>query len=139
MSSGSETGEARGWSVGLRNPLRGEARLAEVFLHDRALATSGSSQQFFRYRSKRYGHIIDPRTGWPAEGVFSATVLAPTAAEADALSTAFYTLGVEAACDYCGRHREIAAIMLVPSRDGSAVELATAGLGDRDWRRTSIG
>jgi len=127
-------GEARGWSVGLNNPLGSTERLAEVFLRDRALATSGSSQQFFRHRGKRYGHILDPRTGWPAEGVFSATVLAPTAAEADALSTAFYVLGVEAAVAYCQSHAEIAALLLVPSCDGSAVELATAGLRDEDWR-----
>jgi FAD:protein FMN transferase len=124
-----------GWSVGLNNPLGGAGRLAEVFLRDRALATSGSSQQFFRHRGKRYGHILDPRTGWPAEGVFSATVLAPTAAEADALSTAFYVMGVEAALEYCQSHADVAALLLVPSRDGSAVELATAGLRDEDWRR----
>jgi thiamine biosynthesis lipoprotein len=129
------SGDAKGgWSVGLNNPLGGAARLAEVFLRDRALATSGSSQQFFRHRGKRYGHILDPRTGWPAEGVFSATVRA-TAAEADALSTAFYVLGVETALEYCRSHAAIAALLLVPSRDGSAVELATAGLRDEDWRR----
>ena len=131
-------GEARGWSVGLNNPLGGTGRLAEVFLRDRALATSGSSQQFFRHRGKRYGHILDPRTGWPAEGVFSATVLAPTAAEADALSTAFYVLGVEVAVAYCRSHSEIAALLLVPSCDGSAVELATAGLSEEDWQRCDV-
>ena len=129
------TTETRVWSVGVNNPLNATGRLAEIFLHDRALATSGSSQQFFRHRGKRYGHILDLRTGWPAEGVFSATVLAPTAAEADALSTAFYVLGVEPAMEYCRSHAGIAALLLVPSRDGSAIELATAGLKDEDWRR----
>ena len=45
--------------------------------------------QSFRHRGRRYGHILDPRSGRPAEGVLSSTVVAPTAALADALSTAF--------------------------------------------------
>ena len=76
-------------------------RLAEFVLCDQALGTSGSGTQFFHYQGKRYGHIIDPRSGWPAEQVLSATVIAPTAEQADALSTAFYVLGLEPARHYC--------------------------------------
>ena len=84
-----------GWRVGLRHPLRPGRRLATIALADRALGTSGSGTQFFIERGRRLGHILDPRTGRPAEGVISATVLAETAAEADALATAVYVLGEE--------------------------------------------
>lgn len=84
-----------GWKVGLRHPLRPGRRLATITLADRALGTSGSGTQFFIDRGRRLGHILDPRTGRPAEGVIAATVLAATAAEADALATALYVLGEE--------------------------------------------
>ncbi|HEX4149180.1 MAG TPA: FAD:protein FMN transferase [Pirellulales bacterium] len=125
----------RGWTIGVRDPVRSDRRLAEISLRDRALSTSGSGVQFFRHRGKRYGHILDPRTGWPAEGVFSATVVAPTAAEADALSTAFYVMGVEAALAYCQAHSGIGTLLVYPSRRQSKVELAVGGLDDSDWRR----
>ncbi|MFM8413812.1 MAG: FAD:protein FMN transferase [Planctomycetota bacterium] len=82
-----------GWKVGLRHPLRPGRRLATLTLVDRALGTSGSGTQFFIERGRRLGHILDPRTGRPAEGVLSATVVAPTGAEADAWATALYVLG----------------------------------------------
>ena len=84
-----------GWPIGLCDPLRSDQRLAVFHLYDRALGTSGSGRQFFRSGGRRYGHLLDPRTGWPAEGVYSSTVLAPSAALADALATAFYVLGPE--------------------------------------------
>jgi thiamine biosynthesis lipoprotein len=135
LARGSHAGTGAGWIVGLGDPLRPDRRLAEIRLRDRALATSGASHQFFRSQGKRYGHILDPRTGWPAEGVFSSTVLAPSAAEADALSTAFYTLGVERAYEYCREHPQIGMVLLHPGRGASSVEVATAGLDERDFRR----
>ena len=77
-------------------------------LKDRALATSGSGTQFFIHEGRRYGHILDPRSGWPAEGVLSVSVLAPTAATADALSTAFYVMGPQQSREYCEVHPEVA-------------------------------
>jgi len=85
----------RGWRVGLRHPLRPGRRLATITLTNEALGTSGSGTQFFVDRGRRLGHILDPRTGRPAEGTISATVIAPSAAEADALATALYVLGAE--------------------------------------------
>jgi thiamine biosynthesis lipoprotein len=129
---------AGGWSVGIGHPLKPEKRLAEVWLRDRALATSGASHQFFRHQGKRYGHILDPRTGWPAEGILSSTVLAPTAAEADALSTAFYALGVAETVDWCRAHPSIGALLVHSSADGSSIEITICGLTENDWRLTSV-
>lgn len=117
-----------GWSIGLRNPLKRGTQLGEVWLRDRALSTSGAAFQSFRYRGRRYGHVLDPRTGWPAEGVVQATALACTAALAEALSTAFYVMGPDATMEYCRQRPEIGAILMCPGHGGATVALTTAGL-----------
>lgn len=126
--------EAQGWWVGLRHPLRPERRLGQVRLQNRALATSGSGTQFFMHEGKRYGHIIDPRSGWPAEGVLTASVIAPSGADADALSTAFYVMGVERARAYCAEHPEIAAILICPGRRAGSLEKHVIGLSPDEWQ-----
>lgn len=127
-------GREQGWTVALRHPLRPSVRLAEFVLHNQALGTSGSGTQFFHYQGQRYGHIIDPRTGWPADRLLSATVIAPTAEQADALSTAFYVLGAEAASEYCAQHPEISAL-LCPADDSAELPLIPLNLADDAWRR----
>ena len=130
---------ARGWAVGLRHPMRPERRLAEFYLTDGALGTSGSGTQFFHFQGKRYGHIIDPTTGYPASGVYSATVLAPTAAEADALATAFYVLGLEGAEKVCQQRPEIGAVLVVPGKQAGTVGIHSFGLRDEQWKRLEDG
>ncbi len=127
-----------GWTIGLRHPLRPGQRIGEIRLRDRALGTSGAGTQFFFHEGRRLGHILDPRTGRPAEGTLSATVLARTGAEADALSTAFYVLGPVAALAYCRQHSAahggLAAILLTPGPRPGAVETITWGLAAGDWQ-----
>jgi thiamine biosynthesis lipoprotein len=107
--------------------LRPEQPLGELRLVDRALATSGSGTQYFIHERRRYGHLLDPRSGWPAEGILSATVIAPNAATADALSTAFYVLGVEASRRFCLAHPGVAAVLVTPGRYAGDVEVHTLG------------
>lgn len=111
-----------GWPVGVRNPLVEGAAYATVLLKDQGLATSGSNVQYFRHEGRRYGHILDPRSGWPASGLLSATVIAPTAAAADALSTALYVMGLDKAIRYCEDHPEIGAILVPPPARGRVLE-----------------
>jgi thiamine biosynthesis lipoprotein len=93
----------------------GDPPIAQVKLRNQAMGTSAATNQFFCIQDgRRYGHILDPRTGWPARGVYSASAIAPTATEADALSTAFYVMGFEAARQYCREHTEVGAVMVVP-------------------------
>lgn len=101
-----------GWKVGIRHPARKNERLAVLRLRDCAMSTSGSEEQFFEHQGKRYGHIIDPRSGQPAEGVASATVVAQSAALSDALATAFYVGGVGLAQRYCASNPGVLAIIL---------------------------
>lgn len=90
---GHPPGDPRGWPVRLRHPDRPDESLGVVYLRDQGLGTSAATYQFFEYHGRKLGHLLDPRTGWPAAGTASASVVAPTAAEADALSTAAFVLG----------------------------------------------
>lgn len=118
----------RGWPVGLRHPLLPGRRLATVRLENAALGTSGSGTQFFVDRGRRLGHILDPRSGLPAEGVLSATVIAPTAAEADALSTALYVLGPEGLPTVAAAGGPVGAIVVLPAATSGGVRVLTANV-----------
>jgi thiamine biosynthesis lipoprotein len=85
----------RGWAVGLSHPTKPNVRLAGFRLIDEALSTSGSGKQFFHFRGRRYGHVIDPRTGYPAGDMLSLTAVADNATDAEACSTACFVLGSE--------------------------------------------
>lgn len=108
LGSGDDGG---GWPVGIRHPRNKSQRLAVLRIRDCAMSTSGSEEQFFEHNGKRYGHIIDPRSGWPADRVVSVTTVAQSAAVSDALATAFYVGGPELAETYCARHANVLVIM----------------------------
>jgi thiamine biosynthesis lipoprotein len=122
------------WTIGIPHPLVPGERLAEIYLQNRALGTSGSGTQFFEHEGRRYGHLLDPRTGWPAVGIYSATAIAPTAATADALSTAFYIMGPAEVGHFCAARPEIAALLVCPADDDSGVQVLTFGLSPENWR-----
>lgn len=103
---------SEGWVVGLRHPRSKFKRLGVLRLRNCALSTSGNEEQFFYYGARRFSHIIDPRTGWPADGVTSVSVVAPTAALSDALATAFFVGGRELAEQYCASNKDILVVML---------------------------
>ena len=128
-----------GWPVGIRNPIFPEERLATVLLRNRAMGTSGNSVQFFRYQGRRYGHILDPRSGWPADELLAATVIAPTAAEADALSTAFFVMGLEKARAFCQNRPQIQALLIPLPRSGRTLEPVNCGIPDADLFFTAVG
>ena len=121
-----------GWTVAVRHPLRPQVRLGEVALRDRALATSGSANQFFHHQGRRLSHVLDPRTGRPSEGVLSVTVLAPTAALADALATAFFVLGEESSGKLLAELPEVGAIFVLPGQKLGGLEIVTHNIDD-EW------
>ena len=92
LAIGTPPGDRRGWPVRLRHPTR-DRSLGTVYLDDRGLGTSAATFQFFEYNGRKYGHVLDPRTGRPAAGTASASATAPSAAEADAMSTAAFVGG----------------------------------------------
>jgi thiamine biosynthesis lipoprotein len=131
---GSPPGQFGGrWEVSLRNPVRPEDPLGNFRLRNRALGTSGLAFQQFVADGRIYGHILDPRTGEPALGPASVTVLAPSAAAADALSTAFYLLGPDATAEYLANHPEIGAVFVEESPDAASPRVRVLGLGESDF------
>jgi thiamine biosynthesis lipoprotein len=81
---------------------------------------------------------MNPRTGWPADRLLSATVLAPDAATADALATALYVMGVEEGLLFCEARPELAAILVAPGPRAGEVQLHTTGLRPDGWREIPI-
>ncbi|MDF1800897.1 MAG: FAD:protein FMN transferase [Planctomycetota bacterium] len=80
------------WRIAIAHPRNRDHVLAMVPLANTCMVTSGDYERFFEHDGKRYHHILDPRTGYPATGAMSATVIAPDAAFADALATALAVL-----------------------------------------------
>ena len=75
------------WRIGIRDPERPETLLGGVLMTGGALATSGDYARFLRIDGRRYGHILDPRTGWPVRGLVSVSVIAASCLVAGSLST----------------------------------------------------
>ena len=82
------------WQVGIRHPRKKNEIMDIIKLESKAVATSGDYEQMFILNDKRYSHIIDPKTGYPADkGIISVTVIAPYCLTADALATSIFVLG----------------------------------------------
>lgn len=124
LANGHRSGQL-GWTARLRHPLRPQQLIAEFVLENEALSTSGSATQSYVIGGRRFGHLIDPRTGWPADEMHSATVIASSGAIADALSTAFYIMGVDNVQAYCAEHQDVQALLVLPSNRAGEVEVAT--------------
>ena len=87
------------WRVGIRDPRVDERQHLEDFIVEAekgAIVTSGDYERYFRVDGERFHHILDPRTGYPARGLRSATIIGPSCAVADVLSTAAFMMGENA-------------------------------------------
>jgi thiamine biosynthesis lipoprotein len=103
--------QSRAWPIDLTSP-RAARRLARVELREGSLGTSGAGEQFIEVDGRRYGHVLDPRTGRPSDtGLLSVSVLTAEAALSDALSTAFLVGGIDLAQRYCANHAGVMAIV----------------------------
>lgn len=100
------------WTVGIINPLNKNKVFATFPLEDSAVETSGSYEKFVVFDGKRYSHIIDPRTGYPAQGVVSVSVFAKQTEIADALATGIFVLGVEVGIDLVNQLKGIECIIV---------------------------
>ncbi|APW59615.1 FAD:protein FMN transferase [Paludisphaera borealis] len=131
---GSPPGRFAGrWEIALRNPFVPDSPLGVLRLRNRALGTSGGAFQRFEVDGRSYGHILDPRTGEPADGPASVTVLAPTSAEADALSTALFLLGAEAARELAARRPEIGVVIVEEGDADRSCRVMAFGLNEDDF------
>ena len=116
----------RPWTVGVRNPFNRDGLLGVIKLPSgMATATSGNYERFVTIEGKRYAHIIDPRTGYPVQGMAGVSVVAPTAVACDGLSTAFFVLGIEAGAKIVDRHPGVG-VLFVPDRQPVELHLNPA-------------
>lgn len=84
------------WKVAITNPFDKNKAFALLPIKEGAVVTSGDYEKYVTFNGKRYAHIIDPRTGYPATGVISTTVFGGSAELADALATSLFVMGVDA-------------------------------------------
>ncbi len=85
--------------IGVKHP-RKEGIICKVKLKEKAIATSGDYEKYFEINGKRYHHILNPETGYPAEGIISVTVIADNAIDADAFATALFLMKPEKALKF---------------------------------------
>jgi len=90
---GAPPDEPSGWRITIRAPDDPDKSAAEVFLKDMSLSTSGSSEKFFWAEGRTYAHIIDPRTGYPAQGTASVSVMAPRTIDSEAWAKPYFING----------------------------------------------
>lgn len=116
------------WRIGLKNP-EGEGSLGVLSISDCAVVTSGNYERYFTGEDgKIYGHIIDPKTGRPAEsGLLSVTVIAPEGKLCDALSTSLFVMGCDKAAEYWREYQDFEMILI--TEDGE-IHL-TEGIKDK--------
>jgi thiamine biosynthesis lipoprotein len=129
LVSGSK-GRKEPWSVAIRHPRDSRAFVGIVKLGEPgrkiAIVTSGDYERFFEQGGKRYHHILDPATGYPAMGLASVTVIAPTCTEADALSTAAFVLGPERGLSLLESRPGVEGL-LIAEREGKLQAWVTSG------------
>ncbi|MBR4826635.1 MAG: FAD:protein FMN transferase [Bacteroidales bacterium] len=112
--------DGKPWSIGIDTPTDGNntpgASLAGIWHSDGAphgVVTSGNYRKFYIRDGRKYAHTIDPRTGYPVDhNLLSATVVAPTATEADALATFFMVIGPDEARAWVESHEGIEACLI---------------------------
>jgi len=126
-----------GWQIAVSHPEQPKIQLGAIRLQNQALGTSGPANQFFYYNGVRYGHIIDPRSGWPACGMLSVTVIHPSAAWADALATGLYVLGTEQAIAYCEQHPDTGMVAILPTMRQGEVEIVTCNVSEETWTKAT--
>ncbi len=114
------------WSIGIQNPRSAEKVMATISVSDSAIATSGDYEKFFFHQGKRYHHILNPKTGFPANGCQSVTILSKDGTTADGLATAVFVLGPEKGYALCQKIGGIECLII----DGEGKAVMTPGLKD---------
>lgn len=82
------------WKVAITNPMNTSKNFGLLPIKEGAVVTSGNYEKYVSFQGKRFAHIIDPRTGYPASGIISVSVFAPKAELADALATSLFVMGI---------------------------------------------
>ena len=113
---------AEGWTVSVCDPFDRRRTACDVRLKNLSLSVSGDCEKFFEVGGRIYSHIMDPRTGRPAEDMVMAVAIAPTVTESDVLSTAFFVGGIEGTRMALDRHSNVTALLYIPRRSDHTFE-----------------
>lgn len=121
------------WTVGIERPSEkpdSDRQLkAIISMSNRAIATSGNYRKFYEVDGIRYSHTIDPKTGYPVRhSLLSATVMADSAAIADAFATAFMVMGVEKSQEFLKNHPELEVYLIYSGADGELKTWKSPGI-----------
>jgi len=100
------------WTIAITNPLNKYKAFALVPISNKAVVTSGNYEKYVMFNGVRYTHIINPKTGYPATGIISASVFAPSAEIADALATSIFVMGIEPGLDRINQLPNIECIII---------------------------
>ncbi len=119
--------DADGWPIGIQHPLCPDKLVACVRIRNQAIATSGNYERFVSVGNRRYGHLFDPREGCPSESALSATVIAPTSLEADALSTTAFLMGSSEGSRFLAEQKRVHGLFTSTEQDGDVEVRATHG------------
>lgn len=103
-------GEA--WTVGIADPNKKEFPFASLKLSNTSIATSGNYEKYVIIDGKKYSHTIDPKTGYPVQGIKSVTILCPHAEIADAMATPVLVMGIKAGLGLINQLKSIACIIV---------------------------
>lgn len=112
MNTWGEQPNGTSWKVAITNPMDKNKVFALLPIKNGAVVTSGNYEKRVSLNGKQYSHIIDPRTGYPSEGIVSVTVFAPKAELADALATSVFVMGKTAGMDRINQLPEIECIIV---------------------------
>ncbi len=117
------------WITGLMHPREKNLVLSIELGHLDSVATSGDYERYAEYEGKRYGHIINPLTGRPAEGMASVSVFSKDPVVSDAYATAFFVMGARKTAEFLESHHDLGlAVILI---DSDMKMFASAGLKDK--------
>jgi thiamine biosynthesis lipoprotein len=112
MSAWGKQPDGSDWIIGINDPNRQGELFAVVPLRQGAVVTSGSYEKFVIFNGKRYSHIINPATGYPATGLTSVTVFGPSAEKANGFSTSLMVLGKQAGLKLINQFPEFSCVMI---------------------------
>ncbi|AOW09601.1 FAD:protein FMN transferase [Flavobacterium gilvum] len=115
MSTWGKQPNGKPWKIGITNPFHPQKLLTTVPLEKGAVTTSGSYEKFVVFDGKRYSHIINPATGYPATGLCSVTVFGPNAETANGLSTSLMVLGQKAGLELLNQFPDYSCLMITDS------------------------
>lgn len=90
---GTPNNDGKGWEIKIRDPKDAGKTLEDFYLKDQSMSTSGTYEKFFKADGRIYSHIMDPRTGFPAQGMLSVSVIAPKTIDSEAWTKPYFILG----------------------------------------------